>query len=326
MLIFGVDGGGTKTAGLAVDENGRVVGWDIGTGSNYHVLGLEGMYASVSKVARATLDGVSPDAACYCLAAADMPHDFIQLRGKLSQSSLIPVFTVHNDVIGIFRAGSRFPYGVGVVCGTGFNAGGISEAGVEFRLPALGGVTGDYAGGDHITVRALGAAFRGWDGRGEPTQLQEAILQHLDAPSYDALAEWYVQGKLTAKMIKHLAPLVFEVSEAGDPIARGIIRDEGVELGTAANAILRRLNLTDTDCDVVIGGSVAFGKGALLMDTVRATVAAQSPRAHVKRLDVPPVVGAVLLAADSVNFAITDEFMTNLRATLPAELQVPATE
>jgi N-acetylglucosamine kinase-like BadF-type ATPase len=230
-------------------------------------------------------------------------------------------------VIGIFRAGSRFPYGVGIVCGTGFNAGGISEDGVEFRLPALGGFTGDYAGGggEHVSVRGIGSGFRSWDGRGEKTMLQEAVLKHFGAPNYEALAEMYVQRKVTNPMIRSFAPVVFELSAAGDAVAQTIIRDEGIELGTGANAILRRLNLTDTDCDVVLGGSLTFGKGSLLMDTVREVVHKQSPRALVKRLDVPPVVGAVLLAADSIGLAIDEPFVKAIKESLPAEMQVPST-
>jgi N-acetylglucosamine kinase-like BadF-type ATPase len=323
MLILGVDGGGTKTAALLADGSGQVVGWGSGGGSNYHIVGLDNMFSSVKQAVDTALKGNSPDAACYCMAAADMPHDFAQIRSRLIQIDLSCPFKIRNDVVSIFRAGSRFPYGVGVVCGTGFNAGGISKSGEEIRLPALGAITGDFADGEHLTFRAIGAAFRAWDGRGEPTLLREALLAALDAPDYETLAESYVRGELTAQRIKALSPLVFEVSEAGDAVARSLVRELGVELGTSANAILRRLDLTDEDCDVVLGGSVCYGKGELLMNAVNEVVHQLAPAAVVKRLDVPPVAGAVLLAADSMGVAVDEHFITTLRATLPDEMQVP---
>ncbi len=323
MLLLGVDGGGTKTAALLVDSSGHVLGWGIAGGSNYHIFGLDGAFASVKQAVDLALQERLPDAACFCMAAADMPHDFTQLRSKLGELDLHHPFTIHNDVIGVFRAGSRFPYGVGVVCGTGFNAGGISREGEEFRFPSLGAITGDTAGAGDLTVQALGAAFRAWDGRGEPTLLADAILQALGVPDFETIAERWVRRELNHQRLKSLAPLVFEVSEAGDPVARRLLHDQGVELGTAANAILRRLNLADEDCDVVLGGSLFYGKGDLLMNIVHKMVHGVAPRAVVKRLDLPPVVGAVLFAADSIGATIDQQ---TLRATLPKALQVPSSD
>lgn len=314
MLFLGVDGGGTKTAALLADEQGKILGAGLGGAANYHIVGLEQTVASVRQAIEQALQGRIPDAVCYCMAAADMPFDFEQLRGALSALGLTCPAVVHNDVISIFRAGSRFPYGVGVVCGTGFNAGGISKDGREFRLPALGAFTGDRAGGADLGMGAMGAAFRAWDGRGQPTMLADAILQTFDVPNFEMLAERYVQHKIEYEQIVELAPLVFEIAEQGDAVAQQMIRAQGIELGTAANAVLRRLELTSEDCDVVLGGSVVYGKGELLMNTVNETVHPVNPAAVVKRLDVPPVAGAVLLAADLVGVRVSDQFHAALQA------------
>ena len=313
MLFLGVDGGGSKTAALLADEHGQIMGTGMGGAANYHIVGLEQTVASVQQAVEAALQGRIPDAVCYCMAAADMPYDFEQLRGALSALGLTCPAVVHNDVISIFRAGSRFPYGVGVVCGTGFNAGGISKAGREFRLPALGAVTGDRAGGADLGIGAMGAAFRAWDGRGQATMLSDAILQTFNVPDFETLAERYVQHEIEYEQIVELAPLVFEIAEQGDTVAQKVIRAQGIELGTAANAVLRRLELTSDDCDVVLGGSVIYGKGDLLMNSVNETVHSLNAAAVVKRLDVPPVAGAVLLAADLVGARVSDQFHVALR-------------
>ena len=326
MLLLGVDGGGTKTAALLIDSRGQALGWGLARGSNYHIVGLDGAFAEVKQAVDAALQGRSPDAACFCMAAADMPHDFAQLHARFDGMKLGCPLSIRNDAMGIFRAGSRFPYGVGVVCGTGFNAGGISKTGQEFRFPALGDITGDRAGAGDLAVQALGMAFRAWDGRGEPTMLAEAFLKALDAPDFETLAERWVRRELTYEQVKRLTPLVFEVSEAGDPVAQNLIREQGIELGTAANAILRRLDLIDEDCDVVLGGSVSYGKGSLLMNTVTEVVHRVAPKAMVKRLDVPPVAGAALLAADSIGAEIHPQFTKTLLSTLPDALRVPAAQ
>lgn len=322
MLILGLDGGGSKTAALLADDQGQVLGWSQVGGSNYHVLGLENAYAAVKQAVDGTLQGRLPDAACFSMAAADTPIDFQKLNQKMTELQLPGVFTLRNDVMGIFRAGSRYPYGVGIVCGTGFNAGGISRSGKEIRFPALGGFTGDYGGGGDIAMTGIGAAFRAWDGRGEPTMLQEAVLQAFNAPDFPTLAEYWADRKVTYDHVRHLAPLIFEVSTQGDTVATKIIYDQGVELATSALAMLRKLDLMDVDCDVVLGGSLFWGKGDLLLKTVRQLVGEKAPQAQVNRIDVPPVVGAVLLALESTGTIPSSELKSTLRQNLPPELQL----
>ncbi len=322
MLILGLDGGGSKTAALLADDQGQVLGWSQVGGSNYHVLGLEGAYAAVKQAVKGALQGRSPDASCFSMAAADTPLDFQKLTQKLSELQLPGIFTLRNDVMGIFRAGSRFPYGVGIVCGTGFNAGGISRSGKEIRFPALGGFTGDYGGGGDIAMSGIGAAFRAWDGRGEPTLLQDAVLRAFNAPDFPTLAEYWADRKVTYEHVRHLAPLIFEISTQGDEVATRIIREQGVELATSAVAMLRKLELIDVDCDVVLGGSLFWGKGDLLLKTVSELVGEKAPKAHVTRIDVPPVVGSVLLALESTGAVPSPDLKAILRQNLPPELQL----
>lgn len=319
MLISGVDGGGSKTVALLVDESGQVIGAGSAGGSNYHSVGMDAAFPNVGLAVEAALQGRAPDAACFCMAGADLPHDFRALHARLDTLGL-PRYTLRNDVIGALRAGSRFPWGVAVVCGTGFNAGGIGRDGREFRLPAMGPLTGDFPGARRLATRAIGAAFRSWDGRGEPTLLADSILRHFDTPDYETLAVRLGDGTLGDGHIKSVAPLVFEVSEAGDGLARQMIYEQGLELGRAAIAILRKLNLADDEVDVVLGGSVFYGQGDLLMTTVRKVILEDAPRVIIRRLDVPPVVGAVLLAADSAGIRLPDTWTSNI----PKDMQVPS--
>jgi N-acetylglucosamine kinase-like BadF-type ATPase len=321
-LLLGIDGGGSKTDALLVNEQGQVVGAGRGGSANYHHLGLEPVQQSLQEALEMALQGRQPDQVAFCMTAADFAHDFAQLHTVIAGLGLAEVSSLYNDVMGIFRAGSRFPYGVGVVCGTGFNAGGLSKDGREIRFPALGDITGDCAGGGYLSVQALGAAFRAWDGRGKPTQLVEAILAAWDVPSIESIAEKYVQGEIPYEKILSLSPLVFEIAEMGDAVAQSLISHQGVELGTAASAILRRLDLQDEVCDVVIGGGLCRGKGDLLMNTIRETVCAVAPNAEVKRLDVAPVVGAVLLAADCAGIPTDEAFIHHLKTTLPNGLSI----
>src|SRR5688572_18357733 len=121
--FLAVDGGGSKTEALLVDETGRTVGEGRGGPANYHMAGMDGAMNAIRQAITSALQGRTPTVSCFCLAAADMPHDFAELHRGLATLGLTGDILLYNDVINVFRAGSRFPYGVGVVCGTGFGAG-----------------------------------------------------------------------------------------------------------------------------------------------------------------------------------------------------------
>lgn len=320
MLFLGLDGGGTKTTVLFADENGQILGVGNAGGSNYHSIGLDAAFANVKLAVEDALQGRTPDATCFCMAGADLPHDFENLHAKLGELELNCPFTIRNDVLGALRAGSRFPYGVAVVCGTSYNAAGIGKDGVEFRLPALGPISGDIAGARRLATRALGAAFRSWDGRGEATVLADLILKALGAPDFPTIASRWGQNQISDEQLKSLAPLVFEAGQAGDSVARQFIYEQGLELGTSANAMLEKVNLIDSDCDVVLGGSIFYGKGDLLMHTINSTISEFAPKVKVKRLEVLPVAGATMLAADSIGAPLSANFVE----ALPEALRIPA--
>src|SRR5258708_34913884 len=68
MIIVGVDGGGSKTSALAVDENGTVIGRGLGGPSKYHTIGLAKALGVVADATRQALDGHHADMAGVFLA------------------------------------------------------------------------------------------------------------------------------------------------------------------------------------------------------------------------------------------------------------------
>src|SRR5690606_16959833 len=123
--------------------------------------------------------------------------------------------------------------------------------------------------------------FRSWDGRGESTLLAELILRYFNVPDFETLAVRLGDGTFGDDHIKSATPLVFEASVAGDRLARQMVYEQGLELGLAANVILRRLHLASEDVDVVLGGSVFYGQGDLLMNTVREVILDFAPNVSI---------------------------------------------
>lgn len=300
MIVVGIDGGGTKTHALAVDERGNILGSATGGPSNYHSLGLPNALDVLADATRQALSGQRADIAVYCLGACDSDVDEQRLTEGLCARNLAARVICYNDSFAPLRAGSSRPYGVAVICGTGFNACGIAPDGRQARLYSLGPLTGDWGGGTSIGEAMFGAAYRAEDGRGQPTMLTEMLLKAFDVPDLKTLAYRIADRKIHHRDVARLAPLVFEAAEAGDAVARAIVLRQADEIAIAALAMLRRLDMTDLDVDVILSGGVINGRGPLLLEATTRQITAVCPKACVRRLHVPPVIGAVALGFDAL--------------------------
>src|SRR5258706_13864209 len=171
MIIVGVDGGGSKTHALAVNEHGEVLGIGHAGPSGYHSLGINKAMSVVGEAIQQAIGDQQPDYAVYCLACCDSPTDEKRLIEGITRVGITPRFTIFNDAFAAFRAGTSHPYGAAVICGTGINACAIAPDGRQAKFYSLGSYTGDWGGGYSIGEAALGAIYRADDMRGEPTAL-----------------------------------------------------------------------------------------------------------------------------------------------------------
>jgi N-acetylglucosamine kinase-like BadF-type ATPase len=207
---------------------------------------------------------------------------------------------VHNDAVAVLRAGAQRPWGIAVVAGAGINAVGIHPGGRIARFLALGDYTGDSGGGHSLGLAGLAAAVRARDGRGPATILTKTVPARfgLKRPEDVAIA---IHGKRLAHEEMHLlAPVVFAAASDRDPVALRIVTAFGEEVATMATALIRRLHLTRTDVEVVLGGGVLQAQNVDVLDIATAGITAVAPAAQVRVLDVPPVYGAVVEAFSHV--------------------------
>jgi N-acetylglucosamine kinase-like BadF-type ATPase len=330
-LVLGVDAGATKTFALVAEEDGHILGFGHGGPGNHQLAGLEPALAEIrgsAEEALAQAGAASPvDLAFFGLAGADLPVDFALLTPGIAAMGLARQVRIKNDTVVALRAGLKRSWGVAVICGTGFNAGGIGPDGREVQLPGLGALSGDWGGGSDIAQEVIRQVSRAWDGRGQPTALTDMVLDALGLPSVEQLiAELYrsqldtYAGQFDQGRLLDLVPLVFEAAYGGDEVAQDLLVRLGNEAGITANSIIRRLGLETSDVEVVLGGSVFKGQGPLLLDTVTQAVHKVAPQATIVLPGFEPVVGAVFLALESLGLALDEAVYANVRASLPDPL------
>ncbi|GAA2675252.1 MULTISPECIES: N-acetylglucosamine kinase [Actinoplanes] len=327
-LYLAADGGNSKTDVVLGDASGEVLAVVRGGTSSPHNIGLTGtvrVLGALFEAARARA-GLAPDTpidtvAVY-LAGADLPIEVSRLQEAVSGQGWGHRALVDNDCFALLRAGTSMPDAVTVVCGAGTNCVGRSADGRTARFVALGPISGDWGGGHDLAEHTLREAARGEDGRGRSTALSAAVAAHFGRASVEEVSIALHLGELPMDRIPELAPLLFEVATAGDQVASALITRQAEEILAQHRVAAGRLNLLAAPHALVLGGGVLQARHPLLHDQVVAGARAQAPLAEVTVLSAPPVVGAALLALDTLDTTPAAE--PTLRAAItPANLLTP---
>ncbi|MET9955627.1 BadF/BadG/BcrA/BcrD ATPase family protein [Streptomyces sp. NPDC006339] len=304
--LLAIDAGNSKTDAVVLGRDGTVLGEARGGGFQPPVVGVaaavDGLAEIVDRAWAAAGGAGLPPAFAHvaaCLANADLAVEEEGLKAALEARGWSRSVQVRNDTFAILRAGIDEPRGVAVVCGAGINCVGMTPDGRTARFPAIGKISGDWGGGGGLADEALWFAARAEDGRGEPTALARALPEHFGLPTMHALIEALHLGRVPAVRKHELTPVLFRTGAAGDPVARALVDRQAEEVVAMASVALERLGLTEEAAPVVLGGSVLAARHPLLDGRIRELLAVRAPKAVVRVVTAPPVLGAGLLALDA---------------------------
>ena len=318
MRFVGVDAGGTKTHALVADESGEVLGVGRAGTGNWEGVGLDVALAALRQAVGEALSAArtSPrevTAAGYGLAGLDWPSDEARLRPLVEELGLSGPSVLVNDTFVALRAGARELWGVVIVAGTGTTVAGRNRRGEMARTLGLGYPFDDWGSAPDLAQAALHAVARAYTGRGPATALSDRLVRLVGAADVADLLEGVSRWRYNLfPLVADVVQALMEEADGGDGPAREILLRAGRELGGGAVVVIRRLGMEDEEFDLVLAGGLFRSASPLLLDALRGTVQAVAPGARPVRLDVPPVVGGVLLAMDAVGWAVTPEVRRRL--------------
>lgn len=296
--ILGVDVGSTKTQAIVTDAAGRTLGLGRAGSGNYQSVGYDGMAAALRASAGAALAAAGLEmgqiaAAALGVSGYDWPEQLPQMAAAVRAAGILAPAEIVNDAVLGLAAGAPDLWGLALVSGTGSNCRGRDRHGREGRVSGEGVRFGEYGGASELAFLAFQAVSRAWSRRGPPTSLSHALAAACGARDLDDLIAGVSQGRYDPGA--ELAPLIFAEAQAGDAVARSLIRELAEGLASLAIGVIRQLDLAGEAFPVVLVGSL-FQGGPLLTDPLGAAIGAVAPGARLTRLAAPPVVGAALLA------------------------------
>jgi N-acetylglucosamine kinase-like BadF-type ATPase len=303
-LFLGVDGGGTKTNAVIIDDRQRVLGKGLAGPSNPLRVGIQNAATAIRDAidkacAEAGVERARIVAAKIGLAGVRRGDLRVRMREALTGLGLGVVEVVTDADIALFGATGGAP-GVVVIAGTGSICCGANARGQHFCSGGWGPLAGDEGSGSWIARRALQAVAQASDGRGPQTALTQAALSYFEAATMDELALAIYAPSMTNERVAGLCRHVIEAAQAEDEVARSIVVAAGHELGAAAVAVINSLRMNREQFQVAYVGGV-FAAGRLVLDPLCEEITQVAPAAEVVQPHLPPAIAAARMAQEQLH-------------------------
>jgi glucosamine kinase len=302
--VMGVDGGATKTLAAVLDLDSRALHVAHAGPSNEDAIGVRAAVQAILEVSDRAIEAAGiarDDLSSAVLAVAGTDTDAIagHVRGARPDD-----WIVVNDVVAAWAAATGAQPGIGAIAGTGSNVFGVGRDGRAWRAGGWGHLLGDEGSGYWLGIQSIGAALRDRDGSGRQTALSEAVVEFFDQPSLEALAAHVYSKPFTKDEIAAFATETGRLAQLGDAAARELYERGARALGAQIVAVIGQTGLGTGPNGAapafpvgLIGG--AFKAGAVFVEPLVDTVRQASPAAQVSVVDMAPVGGSLMLAANA---------------------------
>ncbi len=301
--FLGVDGGGTKTDFLLIDETGQVLAAHRAGSAYYLETGVDALEAMLVAGIRATLH----DAA---MPAEQLTFAFIGLPAHGEDSALLPrldgvAATVlpplrhrcGNDMVCGWAGALAGRDGINLVAGTGSIAYGEFE-GRRARAGGWGESFSDEGSAYWVAREALNLFSRMSDGRSQKGPLYAMIRERFELRGdLDLCAAVYGPPPLARSEFAGLAPLVARAAEAGDVQAQAVFEAAARELAGLVHAVRDALSPPSHASLPVSYSGGMFQLGDLILGPLRSALRVSGREYEFVAPTMTPGAGAALYAA-----------------------------
>jgi N-acetylglucosamine kinase-like BadF-type ATPase len=320
--FLGVDGGGSKTAFMLIDETGRLLASHTEGSAYYLEIGWDELRSMLARGIRATLErgAVSPenlDFAFIGLPAYGEDSKLLAQLDALPSPPLVPGrYRCGNDAACAWAGALACADGINLVAGTG-SIGYGEYGGHAARAGGWGELFSDEGSAYWIAREALSLFSRMSDGRDERGPWYEMARVHFELKSdLDLCAAIYGDGRTGRSQIATLAPLVARAATAGDAQVVALFARAADELAGIVDAVYGQLDIPPhASVDVSYSGGM-FNERKLILDPFLARLSkdakylAAPPR-------LPPMAGAALYAAKLCGSPLNSQAVHRLESNLP---------
>jgi len=303
-LVIGIDGGGTKTAGILSDLDGRVLNKAQIGSTNPNKIGYDQAVLNLKTLISVLTKNYSKKSISlvYLGLAGGLERDKMKkekIKKNLEDFFNFPII-VEGDQKIAFRANSNSKDGVLIIAGTGSIAIGWRE-----KKEAISGgwdwLLGDQGSAFWIGKTAIEKAIKSFDGRENKfLKLQKEIFKYFGIKEASDLYNIFYCQNFVEK-IASIAKLVDLLANSKNKESIDILKEAGKELAKMGIAVIKELSFQKEKFSLVFSGKVF--KSKIVLNEVKAEIKRNAPKAEFILAKNEPVCGAVKLAIEEIKRA-----------------------
>jgi N-acetylglucosamine kinase-like BadF-type ATPase len=317
-FVLGIDGGGTKTQALIVDEEGHVHGWGIGGPSNYDDVGVEKAKTGIAEAVRiarqrAALSEAPFNSVFLGMAGVVSDKDRAVIHGIARQLNLAADQNIaidHDCRIALAGGLSGRP-GIVLIVGTGSSCYGSNSAEESWRSGGWGYLISDEGSSYWLGIQAMRCAVASYDGRLHSV-LKDLVQDHFQLKNMQDLMHRIYGIGMSRSEVASLAPLVIMAARQGDKIAVNLLGQGAYDLALMVEAVADKLHFTGQECELTFVGGL-FNAGDIFISPLHTAIQARLPACRMGFPELPPASGAALLALKKLGISLSSTQSANLR-------------
>jgi N-acetylglucosamine kinase-like BadF-type ATPase len=306
-FVLGIDGGGTKTDCVLMDESLHVVAQSRGGPSNPLRVGFGGALAAVCEAARNAIQSAkvaSEDVRAIAAGLAGTGNSEAERKMKRLLEAEFPGKTVQvcTDLELTLEAIGEGP-AVVLIAGTGSAAVGRDTRGQIARVGGRGPLLGDEGSAYDIGRKAALVELRHYDRTGNLSPLAVQILGAVGETTWAGF-----QSRAYAipdEVFPKIFPVIVEAAETGNSAARQLLQEAAHDLAGLVTDVVERLGLRQQNFLLVKSGGI-LGRCAYFDEQIDQRLRQAAPQAKLGALSLTPSEAAARMALRLLPHAATE--------------------
>lgn len=302
-MYLGVDGGGTKTAFMIIDEVGKIHGYTKKRSCYY-------VHNSFETFKQVLEEGIKEVCSKAGINISGIRYSFFGMAGYGEREKDIPIlegiieeilkskdFTCRNDVEAGWAGSLLLKPGINIVAGTGTIGFGVDKNGSKTRSSGWGDYCDDGGSGFWLAKKAIELFVKEADGRLKKTPIYRIMKEELNLKNdFDILTVLYDEFQLKREKVANLSKLLYKAALEKDEYAIEMYEKAAYEHSLTIQAVINKLDFDQNEEILVSYTGGVFNVGSLILQPLKEYVSKINNNVKIVEPALGPVTGAALYA------------------------------
>lgn len=266
---LGIDGGGTKTKAIVIDENNKIIFTGLSEASALDSVGLDKSLKAINNALKGLDKKIKFKSVFIGLGGIQSDDDgllYINHKLKIKGVDKNTAFYAKNDSYNALASSLVFDEGIALISGTGMNCFGVDKDGNYHFAGGLGYREGDLGSAYSLGFLGMKSLARAIDGRIEYTPYHKELAEKMNIKDSVDIKNFFVKAVNMRTEIAQLALITSKHALDGNIYAKEISELAASELVLCVKAVLSKINLTTKNLTIIggLGSNPSYFRDCLI--------------------------------------------------------------